>query len=491
MITALKYAAVCAVFFMAGNAVLDCIDRRRYFAHAPERWALSWLLGVVVLAFLQLYAMAARIPLTAATLCCLSAPCAVYTAYRFIGTVPVNKLKGAALFRAREALMRPRAFSADGTWIEFVLVIVIVSVCAIMLAACLLMPLYTYDSRAIWGFKAKVLFNRHTIFNDDFFDPARYHAHPSYPLLVPLTENFFYTAVGDVDEYGVKIVFALMYMALLTVVYAAQRRYFGLIRPHALRGTAIFAVVPCLFVIYSGSVPAAYADFPLSCMYTAAIVYLARFMLHTHREDAVLAVFFFAGALFTKNEGMALFLVALAAAGWEFCAGKWYTDKTALRRAALYAGAPVIAAAPWFIIRVFLPKIHNNNPLPFLTVKHILAGLPTLPLILKLTFREMFGNLASWGFFWYLAIFALFIPRRAAGISAPRRRLEWYLFSIAAVYYFFVLTPLYMCYTPLGGVPVELEFQGTSFERLRLHVLPLLALFASLRVGTMENKECA
>ncbi|MCG8429831.1 MAG: hypothetical protein MJA29_01470 [Candidatus Omnitrophica bacterium] len=54
---------------------------------------------------------------------------------------------------------------------------------------------------------------------------------------------------------------------------------------------------------------------------------------------------------------------------------------------------------------------------------------------------------------------------------------------IPFIYYCGVLTPLYMIYTP-GQNPIEMEFEGRSFERFRLHVLPVLMLFTGLMMNS-------
>jgi hypothetical protein len=43
-------------------------------------------------------------------------------------------------------------------------------------------PLLAFDARAIWAFKAKVLYFEQGIYNDAFLDAERLHAKTSLPL---------------------------------------------------------------------------------------------------------------------------------------------------------------------------------------------------------------------------------------------------------------------------------------------------------------------
>ena len=103
-------------------------------------------------------------------------------------------------------------------------------------------------------------------------------------------------------------------------------------------------------------------------------------------------------------------------------------------------------------------------------------------LVMKLTFKAMFGNFSSWGLLWYLVLIAFILPS-ALKRGSVERRIEWYLGILPVVYYFLVITPIYVFWQPLQGHPIEAEFDGMSFERFRFPCLALIALFTSLRIS--------
>ncbi len=47
-----------------------------------------------------------------------------------------------------------------------------------------------------------------------------------------------------------------------------------------------------------------------------------------------------------------------------------------------------------------------------------------------------------------------------------------------------MLTPVCMVMWMGTDIPIDIEFQGTSFERFRMHVLPLLLLYSAIAIGT-------
>jgi hypothetical protein len=69
------------------------------------------------------------------------------------------------------------------------------------------------------------------------------------------------------------------------------------------------------------------------------------------------------------------------------------------------------------------------------------------------------------------------------------RRVYGYMIAVPAVYYIFVITPVYMSLS-LSNVtyPVEFEFQGASFERLQMHALGLPLLYLALVINRAIGK---
>ena len=139
-------------------------------------------------------------------------------------------LRGKSLPQAQDAFIaevsslagRARSLFVSLTGWEQVLVIALAALCGYVLFICLLLPLHSWDAISTWAFKAKVIFYNKTIFVEDFLDPARFSPLTSYPLLVPLSENYIFNMVGELNEHCVKIIFALLYSVLVLNVYWAS-----------------------------------------------------------------------------------------------------------------------------------------------------------------------------------------------------------------------------------------------------------------------------
>ncbi|MCG8429832.1 MAG: hypothetical protein MJA29_01475 [Candidatus Omnitrophica bacterium] len=399
MIYLIRYLWAIFTVFSVGYTVLRVIDRQGYHRGVLLRAALAWGAGIGVVALLQLYALALDIPLTLPVVTLLSAPFVVSHCLSIL-----RRLRPGVPFARQSA--GGGVMDKESRLLRNLLGGVIVLLCVLMVVTCLIMPFYSWDGRAIWGFKASVLFEQKGVFNDDFLDPHRFHPHQAYPLLVPLSLHFFYSFLGRVDEYLVKIIFAGMYISLLLVMYGALRRHFAVSRTRSLAGVALFACIPALFTVYCGSVPSVYADFPLGFLYAVSVIYMTAFLKTRRREDLFLGALFTVFTLFTKNEGIVLcLLLVLVVVVDLFLARKRIPPEVADALIAA-GGGVVMLIMPWFFIRARLPLFDANNPLAVLGAERIAAGLHLFPLVVKLTMREMFLNLRTWGLSWYLASFA-------------------------------------------------------------------------------------
>ncbi|NQU99446.1 MAG: glycosyltransferase family 39 protein [Parcubacteria group bacterium] len=466
------------------------IDSGKLYNSKIERLVISCGLGFLVISVIQLYAISIKLPLNKINILLLVSPFIFVKLYYSFRSGIAKSIRTHNIFKIKDFFAERRRIFKEMRVVEKLLVVFMILLCLIMLLVCLLMPMYTYDSRATWGFKAKILFNEQTIFTDDFLDPYRFHPNISYPILIPLVENFFYNMLGRVDDYSVKVIFALFYISLLFFLYITQRKYFSTSRMHSLIFTSIFASLPFLFVIYNGSVPSAYVDFPLACFFTLAMVYLFNYMKSRNMKHIIIASLFFCCCLFSKNEGIALFLISILVLIMDAFVGKYIRDKKSIRAFLIYLFLPLIILLPWFMIKSKLPTLDNNNPLSYFVLDNLSIGFSRLGLIIKLTLGDMFLNFRSWGIIWIIVVIAMTLNyRQDKKIYSPR--IEMYLLIIPIIYYFLILTPIYMFYIAELYPPLEnaIGFDGANAERLRLHAFPLLLLFISLRVNRLFNQQ--
>lgn len=472
------------LIFLTGNAVLKVIDAGQLYKGWLERAVISYPLGILSVSIMQLYALYAKTPLNKNSILLLTAPFFIIHIYYFFRSGYFLTLRIPSPYKVKPFFTKPMILSEKLNMSEWALLAYMFSLCIIVLFACILMPQYSWDARGVWAYCAKILFYKQTIFTEDFLDPYRFTFHHNYPLLIPLAQNLFFNILGKADDYLSKVIFALFYIDFLFLLYIAQRRLFSLTRMHSLVFTTISISIPFSITQMNGSVPSGCADFPLACFYTLTVIYLFSYMQKRNIRYIILAALFATCCLFTKNEGIPLFLISIFILLADGILGKYLLNKTNIRAFLIYVLLPILILLPWFLIRSKLPTVNDNNPLSYLNISNLMRSSGYLWPVIKYTLREMFMRYNYWGLTWIMVIIALMLNfKKPTNVYNPR--LEIYLLITPIIYYFFVLTPIYVAYIP-NVSPLDSEFTGMfggkSFERLRLHVLPLLLLFLSLRV---------
>lgn len=469
--------------FLIGNSLLKIIDRNKIYDTTMEKFVISYALGIGAIAIIQFYMMFMRIPVNKTTILLIFSPFLVMQLYYLVKRIYKSPL---ILLVNKRFYIGER--STPLNILKISLIIYLVLLCLIILFICLFFPMYTYDSRATWAFKAKILFYRQTIFTDEFFDLYRFHPNVHYPLLVPLSESFFFNMLMKADDYLVKVIFTLFYICFIFWLYITQRKYFNTSRLHALVFTSVIVSTPFLFVIYGGSVPSAYADFVLTFFYTLNIILLFRYFQDHKIENLIMASLFALCVLFTKGEGALLFLISIIVFIIDAFWGRYFRKNT-VRHLLLYVLLPLVILLPWFIISAQLPtSLNDANPLAYMTISNMVNSLPYIGQVIRLTLKEIFTNLSSWSVIWLLIFIAIGIkPKDIKYNNNYNPRLEAYLLFIPFFHYLFILMPFYIFYIPRVGF-LEANFGGSTFERYWWQTIPLLLLFTSLKIQRLFQK---
>ncbi len=239
-------------------------------------------------------------------------------------------------------------------------------------AAALAFPLVQFDALYHFAYKAKILFYTGNPLDPAFTEPlgrfGRIITHPNYPLGIPFLEAFAAHAGGAWDERWVQIPLAFWAACLPAVVALGLRT----VSPQAaVRGALLAAAVPMLYtrnffltdgladLEVGGMNPLLLpgtGDLPLACFLTAACALLLRARRKGPLSAGALAGIFLAGAVLTKNEGLGLFGVLLAALilGAPFC------GRRAWKVTALAALAGILLSVPWLEHRRALPVIDED-----------------------------------------------------------------------------------------------------------------------------------
>ncbi len=472
--------AALVLIYASGDAILRLIDRRGIYDSAAERTALRLVFGIGAVSFVQLYALSARFSLTGLTIVVFLGPLLACEGYYLAKELRGASLMGRIRRRLNDDGERIRVFLQTAGLSEKVCVACLIAFCIFITVVCVIMPLYMWDAVSNWSMKAKIIFDQKTIFTEDFFDQYRVIAWRSYPYLLPLAENFFYVMVGCIDEQRMKVLFALFYLAFVLGLYRALTKYCSVPRKHALIAVIVLAGLPSLMLGINGSVVSALADVPLMVFYMLTVVYLHNYMRWREPEHLMTAIICAACSIFTKNEGLVLVVLAAGVFFFDISVSRDYAGRKGYAAWFVFVCFCALLVAPWFIIKKMFPDVDDS--LAVLISSWGKHKTYSLWMILRISFRLMFTDLKNWGLLWYFIAASLVLPpgRKKGEIDGKR---QVYFFVIPCIYYFFILTPSYMFYPGLHYDSPETKISGMSFERLRFHVLPLLWLFAAVRIS--------
>lgn len=256
---------------------------------------------------------------------------AVSAGAAIVGLVLLRKWKGRASPAASGSSMLDRAL-------------------AIPLAALVLLLLLGYaqfafvsagaenDFIGIWGAKGRTFFEFGGLDREYLTAHWRGYAHPDYPVLLPLIFASIAVLATAWSESLLGLVYVVFALGGLILVRAELRDGTGRV---TLQWLGVLAAVPFALSPWIGL-----ADGPLALLAMAALLRLARGLETGDRSSLTVGTIFLGLAMSTKNEGLAMGVIALLVFAWLNRRGA---------RASLVALWPALAiAAPWLVIRSIL-----------------------------------------------------------------------------------------------------------------------------------------
>jgi hypothetical protein len=297
------------------------------------------------------------------------------------------------------------------------------------------------------------------------------HAKQRYPLGIPLAQSLTYHIIGRVDDRFGKTIFPAFFLALCLCFFGALRSFFS--RGYSLLGTALLAVLPAFTIYANGGAASGYADVPLTYFQTVFVLLLFRWRLQGDNSDFVLALLFGVFALFTKNEGLALWGISVG------CLAVFRIDgegswSNRLARFCLLVTLSAAALLPWYHYRSQLPLLEEDY-LRLLNPSNLIAGVSRLPFVLKSFLKEFGVRPHLWGALGPCLILTFCAsPRRA--IREPHGVFLW----IGLLYCVFVVM-VYLI------IPWEMEeLIPVSLTRLLMPLAPLLIIWLLFQIRATE-----
>ena len=449
MIALLDLFVATATLAIGGCGVVSLLSQRRlsWWEHCALAWFFGTSLVSLSLWIGGLFLRGTALQCTVTGICVL------------IGVIGLRRLRASGS-KQREA---------SGTRFEFVLVMLFaIELIAMFWAS--FQDTLGWDGLVVWEIKARYAFLNGGVIPSAFFsDASRSFANPHYPLLLPLTETWFYLWLGDSNQFWIKLIFPIWCGAAMSILLVAGEELSG----ERIVGWVVallFPLAPCLHN-KPGGFQVGYADAPLGAMYVAAGLYLLRFIRDGSRDAMVLFITLAALLPWMKPEGIVL----------------WSTISLCGALALRIKGRPWASVAASFLPgltlivlwQIFLACVHEQSAKDFIfpTLGILSRNIHRVGGILGHTIRELTA-LRHWGIFWLLVGLAM------CGIVVPWRRPR------AAVLLWLFLVP-FVCYCAsyLVSALDYVWHMDTSLRRHFVQLVPTAWLLVALAIAPRKPTE--
>ncbi len=205
-------------------------------------------------------------------------------------------------------------------------------------------PLWEWDGWAIWGFKARALYELGGVSNPAFESHVYAHHMQDYPLFLPAIEATAFHALGGLEE-------RLVHVQLLGLAVGFAGALWALLRPRVpmeVLGLSLLAIIAAPGVL--DTLAANYADVPLAFFVALGLAAIVRWLFDREPQFLAWAAVFLASAALTKNEGL-LFAGAAIAAALAIAPSR--------KPLLAVAGGALLPLVPW---RLFVALHHIHDP---------------------------------------------------------------------------------------------------------------------------------
>ncbi len=358
-------------------------------------------------------------------------------------------------------------------------------------------PIDTWDALFHWTYKAKILYYERTIYSPSFTDLTeeitRIHKVPNHPLLLPMLEFYISVVIKKYDERLIKIWLPIFFIVLILFFLEKIRLLFSI--NYALFCTLFLVTIPFFYyqriidplvpgsrnLIFGGN-----ADLPLAFFYFAHSIYIFQWLKKKNLSDIIMAALYAVFAVYTKNEGLAIFTISsftLALLLFIDLKNNWKKD-----------------AIAWFIlilmiIILIVPRLEYGSSIPSVGQKRLEKTTSKISIPLKIlsnTFKNYrripfiiyklgknLLNIQLWGMLWPLFLTSLIISRKTKLGKAIK-----YLLLLQ----FFQLVMIVSIYTSMPQEELNFILPMVTLSRLLFHIVPLTVFFSFYQLAFLKKK---
>jgi hypothetical protein len=264
-------------------------------------------------------------------------------------------------------------------------------------------PVADWDGRMIWGAHARFMNASESVDPPVLREPGWVVVHPQYPALLPVIQVATWKMLGTDDERAPRTIYALFLPAFLAILYEGTRKSAG--RNIASGIVMLAAMTPMLAFDNHGGAAGGYSDLPLGCFVGTGFLFLIG--SRRSRSTAAVAATLLSAAVLTKNEGMPLATIAVAAALATAYAIDRSSDQVAFfRRFAVPEGVAAAAVAITFIFlrdwQRGIPNRIDEDYFSTFSMSGLIQGARDRgPEVLRLVRQQMFTE-STWGYLWWI-----------------------------------------------------------------------------------------
>jgi len=427
-----------ALYLVVGVALLILLRVGRTRGEVAARLGLAYVLGLATIGILAAHLALVGIPVGLAELVVLALATGI-----------------PAWLRARHLPNPPNETSSPGDgWLATVSRVIGVAsflVALVLIAhaarAYSVRPLLEWDGWAIWGMKARALYDfggvAHGVFTTQPYGPLQ------HPLLLPALEATGFRAMGAFDGTLIHVQLALLGFGFAAALWTLLRER----APAALAGAAILAIVAADSTLRQ--LAANLADIPLAFFVALAVVALARTVLDRGSGLLPLAVITLVAAALTKPEGLLFVAAALIP----------FVLIVRTRASLVAAACTALIVLPW---RIFVAAHGLKNPEYSLGDALHPGYLSDRSDRLHPAFSGVWHQVWASGWAW-LVPFALV---SLAGALLARR---WQLAGFAGAWALLSFTGIVLVFW-ISVVPIELTLRWAAYRIVASLVLGAAAL---------------